>query len=183
MKKLIIAVSVIAFACVTNAASFIWGFSSDSIEDSTGAYIDGGTAFLYLGTVTASDTGFNTGSAVLLASDGQNSDYYFGNMNTSAFSSSDALTSTDAGQAYTLILLEEAGVTTLDGYEGNYIIANGTSTQGVIPGTQSNTYYAKFEDATAYGASAWQPMAAPEPTSGLLMLLGLAGLALKRKHA
>lgn len=30
---------------------------------------------------------------------------------------------------------------------------------------------------------AWSAVAAPEPTSGLLMLLGLAGLALKRKRA
>ena len=29
----------------------------------------------------------------------------------------------------------------------------------------------------------WQTTAVPEPTSGLLLLLGMAGLALKRKHA
>ena len=32
-------------------------------------------------------------------------------------------------------------------------------------------------------ASAWTAVAAPEPTSGLLLLLGMAGLALKRKRA
>ena len=34
---------------------------------------------------------------------------------------------------------------------------------------------------TAYGSAGWY--AVPEPTSGLLMLLGMAGLALKRKRA
>ena len=34
-----------------------------------------------------------------------------------------------------------------------------------------------------FSASGWTAAAAPEPTSGLLMLLGLAGLALKRKRA
>lgn len=33
------------------------------------------------------------------------------------------------------------------------------------------------------GATAWSSAAVPEPTSGLLILLGMAGLALKRKHA
>ena len=32
-------------------------------------------------------------------------------------------------------------------------------------------------------ATAWSTAAVPEPTSGLLMLLSLAGLALKRKRA
>jgi len=34
-----------------------------------------------------------------------------------------------------------------------------------------------------YDASGWQAVAVPEPTSGLLMLLGVAGLALKRRRA
>ena len=33
------------------------------------------------------------------------------------------------------------------------------------------------------GGAGWQSVAAPEPTSGLLLLLGVAGLALKRKRA
>ena len=32
-------------------------------------------------------------------------------------------------------------------------------------------------------ANTWQAMAVPEPTSGLLLLLGMAGLALRRKQA
>ena len=36
---------------------------------------------------------------------------------------------------------------------------------------------------SAQNASNWTTVAAPEPTSGLLLLLGMAGLALKRKRA
>ena len=35
----------------------------------------------------------------------------------------------------------------------------------------------------ASGTSGWQTTAVPEPTSGLLMLLGMAGLALRRRRA
>ena len=38
-----------------------------------------------------------------------------------------------------------------------------------------------FKGATSFGGAGWY--AVPEPTSGLLMLLGMAGLALRRKRA
>ena len=42
--------------------------------------------------------------------------------------------------------------------------------------------FGSMKTATQSTAS-WQTVAAPEPTSGLLLLLGVAGLALKRKRA
>ena len=42
--------------------------------------------------------------------------------------------------------------------------------------------FGSMKDATQATAS-WTAIAAPEPTSGLLLLLGVAGLALKRKRA
>ena len=43
--------------------------------------------------------------------------------------------------------------------------------------------YLSALDANTYGANDWTATPAPEPTSGLLVLLGMAGLALKRKRA
>ena len=41
-----------------------------------------------------------------------------------------------------------------------------------------------FKNATSFGSAGWYTTeAVPEPTSGLLMLLGMAGLALRRKRA
>ena len=50
-----------------------------------------------------------------------------------------------------------------------------TSSTGAKPAS-----WASFSSTAGQG---WQTMAVPEPTSGLLLLLGMAGLALKRKHA
>ena len=106
--------------------------------------------------------------------------YAFGKPNTEDLQSSELITSTSGGQVYSIILLEKNGVTSLDGYEGYYTIVTGESTAGVIPGV-TTTYYADFTNATASAYTTSQMV--PEPTSGLLMLLGMAGLALRRRRA
>ena len=182
MKKLIMLVSAAMLRCAVSAASFTWGFYSSDIMDSTGNYLEGGTAFLYLGTVTASAAAFDTSAATYITLSGQTSDYNFGSFDGSNPATSDLIPSTDAGQAYTLILLEKSDTATLAGYNGKYILATGVSGQDVDPMTSAT--WAKFINTTAYTGSAWQTMSnVPEPTSGLLILLGMAGLMLKRKRA
>ena len=184
MKKLMTVAAVLAFGCVAHAASFTWGFSSDSIikpGGGSGDYLSGGTAFLFLGTVTATEAGFDFSSATLLATAGQSLDYTFGAFDSNNLVSNDAFTSTAAGQTYTLILVDK-GVTSLADYVGSYILSNGLSGMDTDP--ISGATWGVFIDNTAYAGSAWSTMSnVPEPTSGLLLLLGVAGLALKRKRA
>lgn len=190
MKKLMILAVATAMTCVVNASSYIWGFGAGDYEDINGNRDDtlgvyaGGKAFLYLGTVTASESAFDLSGATYITSATFDADMYtYGNENTAAPSSSDSIASTTAGQAFSLILVDN-NVASLDGYEGNYVLYVGSSTQGDIPGA-TVTHYAEFmQNDNPIAASDWATMGSvPEPTSGLLMLLGMAGLALKRKRA
>lgn len=182
MKKLMLLASAVAMACSIQAASFNWGFVSTDITDINGEYMGDvvpGYAYVFLGTVSATDTAFDMTGTTLLASGGQNDDFTYGSLTELA--SNDALTKTDAGQAYSLILTETK-VSDFASFTGNYILATGDSTLGSDPMTGDT--WAMFNDATAYGAGDWKTMGSvPEPTSGILLLLGIAGLALRRKQA
>ena len=191
MKKLMIAVSAVMMACAVNAANYIWGFTGggqgDIYQPGTEEYLESGTAFLFLGTVTASESAFDTSAATLVTTGGFDDELYaFGNINTENLSSSSAIVadSSQVGQAYSLILVDQAGLTSLDGYDGNYYMASGTSVITVVPGA-TLSYYADLTNADVISGSSWSTMGGdvPEPTSGLLMLIGVAGLALRRKCA
>ena len=76
-----------------------------------------------------------------------------------------------AGESKYLIISDAAGLTKS--------VSSTAATVGFVGGNQS---------AFANNSANWQSFGsagpiAPEPTSGLLLLLGMAGLALKRKHA
>ena len=193
MKKVLFAALVACAAVVsTSAAEFQWGFSSDSCMMPDGSdYLSGGTALLYLGTVTYADgTGFDTSAATLITTGGQTADYTFGHQSESSMPTAAAVNGS-GGQAYTLILVDQSGVASIDDYVGSYYMSTGTSGSGYYMDGTDPVFYAKMIDDTA--VSAWSTAAAPtpptpppgtvpEPTSGLLMLVGLGALALRRKR-
>ena len=185
MKKLLILASVLAMACGLQAASFTWGFANEGdYINKNGDAFDSGTAFLFLGTVTASESAFDFSQATYVLSAGYENDY-FGAIDSASLASSDAVTSTAAGQNYSLLLFDTAGLTQSDlsSFEGNYVLYTGTSEERTLAGV-TPIKYAEFVRAGEVLAGNWATMeSVPEPTSGLLLLLGMAGLALKRKRA
>ena len=208
MKKLMIAAAVALVATFANAGAYIWGFSSGADaepgqipDDQTGdGYLTGGTAMLFLGTIAQTATGEGSGIGAKynldftglthIATSGQDDTLYtFGQNSFNAGTTSDDVT-TDASQAYTLILFKDSGVTDYENYEGYYYVQTGTSVLASDP--DSGTDYADFISPDAVDGFAWRtaapaaptpPEPIPEPTSGLLVMLGIAGLALKRKKA
>ena len=185
MKKLMFAALVACAAAFSASASeYKWGFASDESMLPDGSdYLDGGTAMLYLGTVSFADGAWNTSGATFITSGGMTSNYNFGHQDDAGMPSNDAIVGT-GGQAYTLILLSESGISNLAGYVGDgkyYYLYSGTSETG---------YYLSGTDRVDYGkmiynnpVTAWSEAKGgdiPEPTSGLLLLVGGAMLALRR---
>lgn len=66
---------------------------------------------------------------------------------------------------------------------GNYFIVSDGTTKTATFTSATGMKMLGWGDQTSYTQGAGKWTAAPEPTSGLLLLLGMAGLALKRKVA
>ena len=202
MKKLMIAVAVATVAAFANAACYTWGFGTGADaapgqvpDDATGdGYLTGGTAMLFLGTLAQTATGEGSGidakytldftGLTQIATSGQDgAAFTFGQNEFDADVKNDLVTG--PSQAYTLILFEDSGVTDYENYEGYYFAYTGSSIKSQDADSGTDFYDFSYPGGAVTGND-WRTAGAeaiPEPTSGLLLLLGMAGLALKRKRA
>ena len=191
MKKLMIAAAIVCAAALAQAGAYTWGLTSDVCVTSAGGdnYLSDAnfTVALFLGTVTQTSNGDGTytlgfdGTTLITQTSTANGDYTIGGVNFNA-GQTDAAVTPSASQAYSLLVLDTGkNITDFANYEGTYALLTGTSALTQDPGT--STLYSDFTNATEITAGMYHTAAVPEPTSGLLLLLGVAGLALKRKRA
>jgi len=161
MKKLLILAAVLVAGVAANAASFKW--TGANIYGSNGTDKFSGTADLYAYLATSDvSTAVKVDTATVVAGtikDGSTTGRVF---------SDDSLAS---GTAYNFYFVIEDG--------GKQFTSAEKTATGADVGSTSIAF--ANQSSATQTASNWVNV--PEPTSGLLMLLGMAGLALRRRRA
>lgn len=192
MKKLIIATAAVCVAAITQAATVSW--SVGSLQNTKGESLSG-----YLYTFTNKGTNAKTIDAItaLLSAttDAESfnsaiaSSGYLANLSGAVSDGSFVVSKTDQAGAG---IAEKTTATSLFAVvvDSNpvtdasywYITALSTGKKTAADSTTSDTSWSII-DSGSHTASNWTAVAAPEPTSGLLLLLGVAGLVLRRRRA
>ena len=170
MKKLVIIVSVAFAVFASYAAQFQWQFTASK---AAGTPYDGADVYMIL-------AGDYDSSKTMSLSDIQGAAKSKGNLTVGSMTATTGpITVKDSwvteGTDYTWYAIVVS--------DDKYYVSSATTTSTAVSDTgtpTAKTFASKSELATAGN---WHTMAVPEPTSALLMLLGMAGLALKRKRA
>ena len=195
MKKLMIAAAIVCAAAFAQAATVQWNSGTIYVaKDAAGttgqgeaaykATIASGarpvTAYVYELTLEAYTAALAMDTAALY-------DTYFGKVDTkvaakttvgTGIASPLAYTVADNSTVYGLVLyVDEANVNLPEGKDAFVKAALGTANVGTTALSVSNMI---TEHAVS---STWTAVPVPEPTSGLLLLLGVAGMALRRRRA
>ena len=193
MKKLMIALGALAVSVAANAATYSWKATNDSLflpgqEDD---YIASGTAVYLFDAATftqqAALTAFAGGETISGKAVDSSTVNAGGGISTKTFTY-DGQTAGNNWNAYFAII---------DG--DNIFISDlsraigapaDQSTVSISIGDQFDFSTAALTQSSTFGGAGWYAASGstptvdtPEPTSGLLLLLGMAGLALKRKRA
>lgn len=175
MKKLVAFAAVALCAVLANASTVTWGAASASAVDSS--KIATGTMYLAYASGTVDFTAFDNqtafSSATLTAAGFTKIIDTFSYSSTTYSKKNNAITPTATGlsgsvSAYA-ILIEEG--------EGADYLAYSSSPVSFSVAAAVGMNQNKTVSAFTYVQTV------PEPTSGLLMLLGMAGLALRRRRA
>ena len=175
MKKIIVAVALACAAVFAQAASFDW--SASRVYDSSGT-LTSTTGYLVLTSDMARDdavTAISKGNIASVTSAAKNSaSFANGSMSASAANTFDyTIAAGESLSAFFVVV------------DGDKAFVSAVASAVAVE-TGSSTFVFGNQKTATQSAANWMSTGgeqAPEPTSGMLLLIGLAGLALRRKQA
>ena len=182
MKKIMIALAVAAMAVASQAATIKWTSNSMALTDAEGTAISAlpaGTtlALVVMDSATGWDTAVDTGSSVAINTRvGASLGRVTGTLNFAYTAGGDI----DNGKYLALMFKDADGLHQLT-YTSGANAGELVDAVWKIDGLSSNSSSLTGKAIAMTGN--FTAEAIPEPTSGLLMLLGMAGLALRRRRA
>lgn len=177
MKKLLIAAAIVCAAVIVQAATVNWTISGVKAEGNTSPTAGWAVMAFY--------TEVGAGSAAI------ESAIQSKTAESLAFEATTLAVTLSKGKVNAHDATA-AGITdTSKSYDFYFVVFNDAdatkATQYAMQSALSQDYSSmagKYQIASTFSASTpWASTAVPEPTSGLLMLLGMAGLALRRRRA
>jgi len=186
MKKLMFMLAAVAMAACTQAASVYW--TCTYVAKGAENYVDNGLAFFVnQATLAQSDLLALKGKGATAISDALSGMYSYTGGSDGKYSVAKAdavanatlgLSDATASQAY-LVIFDTATITDASNFYVTEVKSFNT-----LSGTETTSIKWGDQEAASSAGGAWSSAGpVPEPTSGLLMLIGMAGLALRRKRA
>lgn len=178
MKKLIIALAAVALAVGAQASCVAWKYSSSTKNDA----LEGAKGYIILGAYETTPTFASLKDITDIAYNGTagyatttTTKPTYKNAISSQTIDSEKLTAATPNYYLVLVSADEKSF-----FVGAVQDATGSMYE---PGSSASSTVSFTPTATTFTNFSGTPEPTPEPTSGLLLLLGVAGLALKRKQA
>ena len=167
MKKLIVCAAVAVMAVATQAASMKWGYSSTTNEKGNHIYALVGDALptaiddvtTWLGTQTVVGDKVVSWNSLTKKS------------TASLEATSDTITK-DKSYFFVMVDADGKNFKAIGTYAGADIVYDVNNQESQI----------NMDTSSSFAGASWTPVGAPEPTSGLLLLVGAGMLALRRKQ-
>ena len=185
MKKLMIAAALVCAAVISQAASVDWDVSNNwTLSDGSSKAAKNTLVYLING-----DTSLDTIAAAVSAGNITEQSWFYGSALTSNTKGAVAQTTATSdnlvrNQQYNFsALMVDGDKYLVSDTFAQFAYLNGTDEATILSITTSMLNAGAQTAALPGAQNGWATAAVPEPTSAMLLLLGVAGLALKRKRA